>query len=64
MKGWHRTDKRMLAFRIAGFLSTGLTEAEIAEFVGKSRVRVYQVVKLFSLRDPERRAALIAEARE
>jgi hypothetical protein len=50
-KRWTRTNKADLARQIAELVLRGLRDAEISRRIGKSRARVCQIVKLFSLRD-------------
>lgn len=48
---WTRTNKAELARQIAQLMRQNLSYRQISWAVGKSRRRVLQVVKLFSLRD-------------
>jgi len=48
---WTRANKAELARQIAELLAQNLSYRQIADRVGKTRRRVLQVVKLFSLRD-------------
>ena len=48
---WTRANKLKLAEQIRELLNLGLNGAEIGRRLGKSRARVCQIVKLFSLRD-------------
>jgi DNA-binding NarL/FixJ family response regulator len=46
---WTRTNKAELATRIAELVAQGLKPRQIAERLGKSRRRIEQIAKLFSL---------------
>ena len=48
---WTRTNKAELARQIAELLGLGLKPKEIGPRLGKSRRRIEQIAKLFSLRD-------------